>query len=358
MVLVPVKLLLVRLQTRQPDWKIRANHARSAQTCMHSTHRTSNLQHSNRCSSWSAVSISNGASASASDCGRSVVFSPKELPAPDGDPSSSAQGHPMWVLRLGEFLQRRVNQAGAIMSPLMEARTSRPTQVSTRPPLMPPRSWSGGYQSGLFSPDAERTMQQWASQAPLLHGPPPQQGSESSTGSLTREQVLLEFQRQVSREMQAFTQQRTALEMENQRLREALERSQQAQHAQVMDHQEGRALGNSAGPQGSAFSGVVGDRGGNPVGPGPQASVSAGDPLGRQPDPKKHVYDPASELERSGVHQREPGAAREVFSVRDGAPGEVPSSFVGPRKDPLGILGGQGLQPSLHSWMLQVAEDD
>ena len=274
-----------------------------------------------------------------------VSFSPpEELPAHDGDPSSSAQGHPMWVLRLGEFLQRRVNQAGAIMSPLMEARASRSTQASARPPLMPPRSWSGGYQSGLFSPEAERTMQQWASQAPLLHGPQPQHGSES-TGSLTREQVLLEVQRQVSREMQAFTQQKTALEMENQRLREALERSQQAQHAQVMDRQEGHVPGNSAGPQGSVLSGVEGSRGGNPVGPGPQASVSAGDPLGRQPEPKGHACDPTSELERSVVRQRDRGAVRESFSVYGSDPGGVPSSFVGPGRDPLGVLGGKDCSP-------------
>ena len=277
-----------------------------------------------------------------------VSFSPpEELHAQEGDPPASAQGHPLWVLRLGEFLQRRVNQAGAIMSPLIEARTSRTAQATTRSPLMPPRSWSGGYQTGLFSPEAERTMQQWASQAPLLHGPQPQQGSESSTGSLTREQVLLEVQRQVSKEMQAFAQQKTMLELENQRLRETLERSQQAQHAQVMGRQEGRVPGNSTGPQGSVFSGIVGDRGGNPVEPCSQTPVGAGDPLGRQPEPREHAHDPASEPARFGVCQRDSGAVREGFSVYDGAPGELHGSFGGPGKDPLGVLRGQGQQPPL-----------
>ena len=121
-------------------------------------------------------------------------------------------------------------------------------------------------------------MQQWVSQEPLLHGPP-QQGSDSSTGSVTREQILQEVQRQVSREMQAFSQQQAALELENQRLREALEKSAQASHSQVMGRQEGSGLGNLTGPQGSVALDLFRERGGNLVGPRLQASDVAGDPL-------------------------------------------------------------------------------
>ena len=151
-----------------------------------------------------------------------VAFSPPEgIPGPDAESAFHERGQPVWIMRLGEFLQRRVTQAGAMMSPLMEARATRSTHVSSRTPLLPPRSWSGAQQPGLFSPEAERIMQQWVSQAPLLHGPQAQQSSESSTGSVTREQILQEVQRQVSREMQAFSQQQAVLERENQRLREA-----------------------------------------------------------------------------------------------------------------------------------------
>ena len=101
-----------------------------------------------------------------------VSFSPpEELHAHEGDPPASAQGHPLWVLRLGEFLQRRVSQAGAIMSPLMEARTSRTTQATARSPLMPPRSWSGDYQSGLFSPDAREDYAAVGLPSPLASWP-------------------------------------------------------------------------------------------------------------------------------------------------------------------------------------------
>ena len=166
-------------------------------------------------------------------------------------------------------------------------------------------------------------------------------------GHLLENKCYWKFSGQVSKEMQAFAQQKTMLESENQRLREALERSQQAQHAQVMDRQEGRAPGNSAGRQGSVFSGVIGDRGGNPAEPRSQTPVSAGDPLGRQPEPRGHAHDPASEPACFGVCQRDPGAVRESFSVHNGAPGEPHGSFDGPGKDPLGVLRGQGQQPPL-----------
>ena len=221
-----------------------------------------------------------------------LTFSPpEEMPNIEGDREHPA-GQPVWIMRLGEFLQRRVTQAGAMMTPLLEARTTR----SSNPPrtsLFPPRSWSGSQPPGLFSPEAERAMQQWASQAPLLHGSQQQQGSDSSTGSLTREQVLQEVQRQVAREMQSFTQQRSMLEAENQRLRSALERVVRDRPAQVTDLQEGRGQGNPLGSQGDVASTLVAGRGDNPCGPCPQAPNRQGDPLRRQPDPSERGSDPS-----------------------------------------------------------------
>ena len=167
-----------------------------------------------------------------------VTFSPpEELQRYDGE---RPQQPPVWIMRLGEFLQRRVTQAGAMMTPLLEARNSRSSDPSRSPLPPPPRSWSGSQPPGLFTPEAERVMQQRASQAPLLHGSQQQQGSDSSTGSVTREQVLQEVQRQVAREMQVFSQQQSLLEAENQRLRMELERTVQDRRAQATDLREGQ----------------------------------------------------------------------------------------------------------------------
>ena len=79
------------------------------------------------------------------------------------------------------------------MTPILESRITRSAGAPNRTPLFPlPRNWSDGQSPGLFTPEAEHAMQQWARQAPLFHGPHPHQESDSSSGSLTREQVLLE----------------------------------------------------------------------------------------------------------------------------------------------------------------------
>ena len=276
-----------------------------------------------------------------------VTFSPPEdLPAPEGERTSGAQGQPVWMLRLGEFLQRRVSQAGAMMTPILESRTTRSTGAPVRTPSLPlPRSWSGGQPPGLFTPEAEHAMQQWARQAPLLHGSQPHQGSDSSSGSLTREQVLLEVQRQVSKEMQSFNQQRAALEAENKELKEALQRTMQHHRAQVTGLQEGHGQGNPAGPQGSVSSRVDEGRGGNPSGPCAQAPVDRGDPLGRQQDPSGYGGELQTAVGGSGVHLGAPGVLPMPGQVRSDDPRDVPRDFPVLEGYPRVAHGGQGQQP-------------
>ncbi|CAE7207099.1 RE1 [Symbiodinium natans] len=117
-------------------------------------------------------------------------FSPPEELL-DGSPRvAGANNGPVWIARLGEFLQRRVTQAGAILE-----RTTRQT-----PTLSPPASWAQD-PGRLFTPEAEQVMQSWNRRAPLLHGPVPPRDIESSSGSLTQEQILQEVQRQVQSAM-------------------------------------------------------------------------------------------------------------------------------------------------------------
>ena len=115
-----------------------------------------------------------------------VEFSPPEdLPSSSGHQSAGAQS--LWIMRLGEFVQRRVSQAGAMMMPILESRNARtPHQVAT-PPARQPR---------LFTPEAEHAMAQWARRAPHLHSPDPPAGPTevaSSSGSLSQEQLLAEL---------------------------------------------------------------------------------------------------------------------------------------------------------------------
>ena len=146
------------------------------------------------------------------------ISPPEELPmAHDGGQGNQA----VWMVRLGEFFQRRVSQAAATMAPMLERPRSR-TITS------PPASWmtpTATVTRPLFSPEAERAMQQWPQQAPLLHGaempaaPAIPRDTESSSGSLTQEQVLLEVRRQVQLAMRIHNQELRALQDENQRLR-------------------------------------------------------------------------------------------------------------------------------------------
>ena len=175
---------------------------------------------------------------------------PEELPETNSGRPGQASGQAMWLVKLGEFVQKRITQAGAVVSPLLESR-SRP---STQPAgLTPPASWSGQQATStrLFSPAAERQMQQWIQRAPLLHGTPPQPQHESgsSTSSVTQEQILLEVQRRVRQEMSEFAERQNLLISENDQLKEMIANLLQAQRA---GDSERPVSGMCSGPQGGA----------------------------------------------------------------------------------------------------------
>eukprot|EP00439_Symbiodinium_sp_Y106_P060167 s729_g8.t2 len=74
-------------------------------------------------------------------------------------------------------------------------------------------------------------MQQWPQQAPLLHGSVAgvgQRDAESSSGSLTQEQVLAEVRKQVEVAMQAHTREMVSLREENENLRAIVTQSERA----------------------------------------------------------------------------------------------------------------------------------
>ncbi|CAE7246860.1 TY2B-DR3 [Symbiodinium sp. CCMP2456] len=139
---------------------------------------------------------------------------PEELP---DSMSTETSNQTFWFAKIGEFVQRRVAQAGAAMTPILESGQRRSTrQVLTTPP----RS------QRLFSTEAEQAMTQWTRRAPHLYTPeqraPPQEGS--SNGSLTQEQVLVEVQKQVKYEMRTHEEERQHLAQENQQLKDMLEK--------------------------------------------------------------------------------------------------------------------------------------
>ena len=187
-----------------------------------------------------------------------VTFSPpEELPRFDSSAGAGNSAPNVWFRRLGEFLQRRVSQAGAsLMTPLIEARTAARATPPSRAPMSPPRSWQdGASRQGLMTPEAESAMQQWERrwrrQGPLLN-PSPQQPSDSSTGSITREQVLNEVQKQVATEMQEFHRQREALESENVKLKALVEQFVHSAQPRLQGQAGHLYQGNHAEPQGSA----------------------------------------------------------------------------------------------------------
>ena len=77
----------------------------------------------------------------------------------------------------------------------------------------------------LFGRSAARRMEDWANQAPLLHGPParPTIRDDVSSNSIPREVVEEEVRRQVQLALQGQQQGMKELREENQRLRERLE---------------------------------------------------------------------------------------------------------------------------------------
>ena len=187
-----------------------------------------------------------------------VTFSPpEELPRFDSSAGAGNSAPNVWFMRLGEFLPRRVSQAGAsLMTPLIEARTAARATPPSRAPMSPPRSWQDGAgRQGLMTPEAESAMQQWERrwrrQGPLLN-PSPQQPSDSSTGSITREQVLNEVQKQVATEMQEFHRQREALGAENVKLKALVEQFVHSAQPRLQGQVGQLYQGNHAEPQGSA----------------------------------------------------------------------------------------------------------
>ena len=209
----------------------------------------------------------------------SYEFSPPEdLPEPRSTAEVNSQ--PFWFAKIGEFVQRRVAQAGAAMTPILESGPRRPMLRQVLTP--PPRS------QRLFTPEAEQTMSQWTRRAPHLYTPeqrtPHQEGS--SNGSLTQEQVLAEVQKQVKFEMRVHEEERQLLAQENRQLKDMLER--------VLNEVQARGLegagrtdvgGTSQGPQGS---GHVGGCGGNPGGLPQPPDVIGGYPPVPNPAPEAH----------------------------------------------------------------------
>ena len=131
----------------------------------------------------------------------------------------------VWLTRLGEFLHRRVSQASAIMSPMLD--TSRHQLEAPRVPS----SWvdGGGQQpTPLFGREQVQAMSQWPEQAPLLH-PRPGGGfaghSSSDSGSISPEVMQAEVQRQVQRAMERRDLELQELRRENQRLQGLAQRA-------------------------------------------------------------------------------------------------------------------------------------
>ena len=184
------------------------------------------------------------------------AFSPPEE-LPQEVRGSDVAGQSFWFARIGEFVQRRVAQAGAAMSPILESR-SRGTlrQVVTSPPRA----------QRLFSPEAEQAMSQWTRRAPHLYTPEQrvQQQEGSSNGSLTQEQVMAEVQKQVKFEMRAHEAERYQLAEENNQLKKMLERVLLQVQAQS---RESTGTNDAGGiPQGPQGSDHLGGGGGNPGG--------------------------------------------------------------------------------------------
>ena len=167
--------------------------------------------------------------------------------------SRSAEGVPAafrWMHRLGDFLRSQsametfttmtrqqlvTPAAGGGSFVLQQQRVQRTTSPSA--------SRSGGHveevtgeRAGteqfpgngnppLFGRSAARRMEDWANQAPLLHGPParPTIRDDVSSNSIPREVVEEEVRRQVQLALQGQQQGMKELREENQRLRERLE---------------------------------------------------------------------------------------------------------------------------------------
>ena len=105
-------------------------------------------------------------------------------------------------------------------------------------------------------------MQQWPQQAPLLHGAEVQPGqtaqrdTESSSGSLTQEQVLMEVRRQVQLAMGARQQELRPLQDENHSLRTVVEAQQRGMEQMEATLQPNLRGGNPTEAQGGHVPGT------------------------------------------------------------------------------------------------------
>ena len=206
---------------------------------------------------------------------RMFEFSPPEsLPPEQGHQSASNQV--MWFARIGEFVQRESLKLEPAMNPLMEARTQRaPTQALRTPS---PRT------SRLLRRKLEQTMTQWTRRAPYLYTPEQRAHEESSSASLTQEQILAEVQKQARMEMKVHHEERQALTLENRQLKAG---ESVGTGADPRAGRRGRDewRGNPRGPQGSVPEELSDGRGGNPGGLRQPAAEAAGDPSKAQPAP-------------------------------------------------------------------------
>ena len=203
---------------------------------------------------------------------------PEELPESSPGRSGQTSGQAMWLVKLGEFVQKRITQAGAVVPPAAG--------------LSPPASWSGQptTSSRLSLPAAERQMQQWMQSAPLLHGPPPQPQPESgsSSRSVTQEQILSEVQRRVRQAMSEFARRQNLLLSENDQLREMVGKLLQTQGA---GNSEGPLFGTSSGPQGGVRGFLGPELARIPEDPGRDPGWLRGNPADPQPVSEEPVLD-------------------------------------------------------------------
>ena len=288
-----------------------------------------------------------------------VEFSPpEEIPEQNHQSRPGSGGQMMWMMRLGEFFQRRVSQAGAIVTPTMDqARTGRTTVAASTPVPPTPMSWSSAsppLREPLFAPDIQQRMQQWATRPSLINPQPNgQRENESSAGSLTQEQILAEVHRQVQLAMRGHESRQRQLEDENQQLREQLRvRSGNAAHIspatrqQALEGNLGRPLGDPGllGQGGGNLSGLSERQG---VGLGNVAGVHAGGTVGAgeggvaQGPRYGSLQDPAMGVLGPGASGEIPAAAQHGHE-RSGAfpPGlGVGGSTLGPASGGAGVHG-------------------
>ena len=245
-----------------------------------------------------------------------LKFSPPE-DFPDTHEHVTQGNSSMWFLRLSEFVQRRVNQAGAIMTPILENRQPRTPSLST-----PPRA------PRLFSPDAEQAMQQWTRRAPHLYPADVRAApTESSSGSLTQEQMMAEVQKQVKMELKAHEDEKVALRSENLQLKSMLERVLMEVQTRGLDERRGHDdRGNSAVPVGGAVPGDSGVREGNPAELRHHSEALGEDPLAKQPGPAPQPRSSERLSAPPGAQGACGGRSGDLLGVLGGAPQRVPEA--------------------------------